>query len=215
MDMEFVAIATEQTTAITDLLLAGVAFGSAFYLRRQLLAERWKTWLWTGVLGLLCVAALLGAIAHGIMMSESSKTLFWQPLNLALGLMVALFCVAVIYDIWGKTSARRMLPILFVVGLLFFGITLAWPDSFLWFIVYEVLAMLFALGGYLWLTIGKKRPGAGFMTAGVCLTILAAGIQTTKAVHFTLIWTFDHNGVYHLVQIVAVLFFLAGLRKAD
>jgi hypothetical protein len=212
--MEFIDILTEQTTAVTDATLAVMAIAAATYLHQISQKDRWKTNLWVWLFGLLAVASILGTTVHGFKMSETLQTYLWYPLYLSLGLLVALFTVAVVYDIWGEPLARRLLSIMVVVGVSFFGITLVWSDSFLIFIVYEVVAMLFAMGGYLWLVYRGRLEGAWLMAAGIFVTIIAAGIQANKAFTFTFIWAFDHNGVYHLVQMVGIILLVSGLRKA-
>ena len=212
--MEFIDIPTEQTTAVTDLILTGLAFACAVYLRRIGSKDRWKTNLWVMVLGLLAVAAMLGAIVHGFKMPPAVQAFLWHPIKLALGLLVALFMVAVVYDIRGQVMARRVLPPMVLIGIGFFGITLIWPDSFLVFIVYETLAMLLALGGYAWLAWRGDLRGAWLITGGIFTTIVAAGVQAGKLLSFTLVWSFDHNGVYHLIQMAGILLIVSGLRKA-
>lgn len=100
------------------------------------------------------------------------------------------------------------------VGVGFFGITLVWPDSFLVFIMYEAVAMFFALGGYIWLAYRGRLEGAWLMAVGIFATIIAAGVQASNAVSFSFIWSFDHNGVYHLIQMVGIVLLVAGLRNA-
>jgi hypothetical protein len=56
------------------------------------------------------------------------------------------------------------------------------------------------------------EPGAGFMAGGVLVSMVAGGLQTRKSIVFTLTWKFDHNGIYHIVQTVGLLFLIAGLR---
>lgn len=212
--MEFIDIPTEQTTAVTDAILAVMAIAAAVYLQRIGQKNRWKTALWVWAFGLLALAAILGAIAHGFKMSETFQTFLWHPLNLSLGLLVALFMVAVVCDIWGETIARRVLPIMAIIGVVFFGITLVGPDSFLVFIIYEAVAMLFALGGYTWLACRGHLQGAWLMAAGIFMAIIAAGVQAGNVFSFTFIWPFDHNGVYHLIQMAGIGLLVAGLRKA-
>ena len=50
------------------------------------------------------------------------------------------------------------------------------------------------------------------MAFGILTTIIASAVQVTKIVHFTFIWAFDSNGVFHLIQIVAFLILTAGLH---
>ena len=129
-------------------------------------------------------------------------------------LLIALFAVGVVYDLWGRAAARRVLPLLTAVGFIFYGITRLVPGSFLVFVLYEAVAMLFALGAYIWLAVRRRMPGAWWMAAGVLITIVAAGIQASGAVQVTLIWPFDHNGIFHIVQMAGLLILDAGLRSA-
>lgn len=212
--MEFIAIPTEQTTAVTDAILAVIAIASALYVARISQQNRWKARLWVWFFGLLAVASLLGVLVHGVTMSKVIQTFLWQPLNLVLGLVGAIFMVAAVYDMWGEAIARRTLPIMGVVGVGFFGITVVWPDSFLVFIIYEVANMLLALAAYLWPAYGGQLEGAWLMVGGILVTIIAAGVQASKGIAFTFIWPFDHNGVYHLIQMVDIVLLLVALRRA-
>jgi hypothetical protein len=45
-------------------------------------------------------------------------------------------------------------------------------------------------------------------------TDLMLAVQAKKSLRLTLVWQFDHNGVYHLIQAVGLLFLLAGLRRS-
>ena len=114
----------------------------------------------------------------------------------------------------GRLSARRILPIMVFIGVGFFGITLVWPDSFLVFIVYAAVVMLFALGGYTWVAYRRHLEGAWLMVAGILVTVIAGGVQASNVLSFTFIWSFDHNGIYHLIQMVGIVLLVTGLRKA-
>jgi hypothetical protein len=213
--MKFIDIPTEQTTAVTDAILALLSVGGVLYLRQIGERDPWKASLWAWAFGLLALAAGLGAVAHGFQMSEAVNWRFWRPLNLALGLIVALFVVGVIYDLWGRVLAQLALPVMLSVGVIFFGITLLRPGNFLVFIVYEAVAMVFALGAYGWLAATGLLLGAGWLAAGVLVTIVAAAVQAGwdgKASPLTFIWQFDQNGLYHLIQMVGVVLLLVGLR---
>lgn len=211
--MDFVAIPTEQTTALTDAILALGAFGAALYLNRFRPHQRWRVAVWQGVFIFLAGAATLGALAHGLILPPAVSRLFWGGISLAFGVLVALFLVAVALDLFGEAASRRCSKPLIGVGVGFFAATLARPDSFLIFILYEATAMLIALAGYLWLAARSLLPGAWWMTGGIAVSLLAAAIQASHAVTVTLVWTFDHNGVYHLLQMVGIGLMLAGLRR--
>lgn len=202
----------EQTTAITDIILALVAFGGILLLQGTAdhTGAPWRIGIWSTAIGLIGLASALGAVAHGLELPPTLHNRIWLVLNMALALAVSLFVVGVINDLWGYEASRMALPVMLAAGLGFYLVTLIYPEIFILFIVYEGLALVFALYvyGFLAFTGGQ---GAGFMAGGVLLSILAAGLQARKSIGFTLIWKFDHNGIYHIVQTVGLLFLIAGL----
>ncbi len=212
--IELIASPTERTTAATDVLLACQASAGCLMLYRMRQHDPWKAALWSAALGNLALGALLGAVAHGFSMSPALNRRIWQPLNLTLGLTIALFATGVISDLWGERAARRALPVLLVLAGGFFSFTLLRPGSFLAFVLYQSVGMLFALLAYSWLAARGKLSGAAWMAAGVLTTIIAASIQAGERASFRLIWEFDHNGTYHLVQMAALQLLLNGLRRS-
>ena len=186
--MELIDIPTEQTTAATDALVAIIAAAFAVMLSKEgARSDRTKGRIWSATFGLLAVAAALGAIAHGFQMSGRTNELLWMPLNLALGVTVALFVVGAVYDLRSFSLPSLLVPILLAVGTAFFVVTVLIPGSFLVFVVYEAIAMLFALVVYVVLAARQTLSGAA-------------------------IWEFDHNGAFHLIQMVGLVFLLIGLR---
>ena len=204
----------ELTTAATDVLLAILAFICIVYLRQYRSLDGWKVGVWSWTLAAFSAAALLGAVVHGLELSDATKTFLWRPLYLLLALVVALFVVAASYDWLGKRSAWRVLAAMMPVALGFFVFTQIWSDSFRVFVVYETASMLVALAIYVYLAAGKRLTGAGLMASAILLNVLAAGIQADGSIRLTVIWPFDHNGVFHVVQMVAVLVLIAGLRRS-
>ena len=211
---EYIKDPAEQTTAVTDIILAGVAFGGVVFLRSSLLTtdELWKINIWTAAIGLIGLAAILGAAAHGLVLSQTLHRRIWLFLNMSLGLAVSLFVVGVVYDLWGFEISMVALPIMLAVGLGFYLTTLLYPDIFIIFIIYEAVALIFALAAYVVLTLQQDFQGAWLMASGILVSIFAAGIQARKSIAITVIWQFDHNGVYHIVQVVGLLLLIIGLR---
>jgi hypothetical protein len=202
---------TERTTAATDVALGLLALGCCLFVLRAGRREPWKARVWGGAFALLSVAAFLGALAHGLKLPPRTNAWLWRPLNLALGLTVGLFVVGVIYDLRSKTAARRILAPMLAVGVGFFVLTQLASGTFLVFVLFQAVAMLFALGAYGWLAVKRRLAGAWWMAGGVLVTLLAGAIQATGAVSLTLVWPFDHNGVYHFVQMVGLLLLTVGL----
>jgi hypothetical protein len=144
--MEINPIPTEQTTAVTDALMGLLSLVIALYLYRLRGGrESFKVNVWLSAFGLLTIASFTGVVAHGLKLPEAVYVALRQPLNIALGLTIALFVVGVMCDVWGPAVARRWLPWLIGTALVFYGITVIFTGTFLVFIAYEAIAMLFAL----------------------------------------------------------------------
>jgi hypothetical protein len=205
---------TERITAITDLMMAIVAFSGFLKIRTKPELPEWKRRLWLSIYGLFIGAAISGTIYHGIAFSTSILQWIWGAIFLQLGMMVALFVVAVAYDIQGVALARRLLPVMVSIGLGFFIYSMLQGQDFRLFIMYEALALLSALIGYSYLA-WKSFPGSAQMAAGVFITIIAAAVQATEAISFTPSIPFDHNSAYHMIQIVGVYLLTAGVLKSQ
>jgi hypothetical protein len=209
--LRLIASPTERTTAATDALLAAQSLLSAAYLAQLPALPPWKSWLWTINFGLLALAAALGAVVHGIELPRRLRLGLWGAIYLLLGQVVGLFGAAAVFDLWGQSAAQNALPPLVGIGLLFFVLMIARTETFFLFIVFQAVALAFALLAYLWLALTAALPGAGWMAAGIITTMAAAAVQARGRARFTLFWQFDHNGAYHLVQMVGLALLLVGL----
>ncbi len=210
--MKIIDIPTELRTAFTDLILGLVVVGVFIALYQlQGRTSTPKLNIWLSALGLLGLASLLGSIVHGIVLSPKSRFRLWQPLNLALGLVIAIFVTAAVYDVWGEAAFRKaLLPMIGLAGI-FYGITVVIPKTFLTFVAFEAAALLFALAGYFFLAVTVQLPGAWWMVAGILITLLAAVVQAAGKNGVVIFLGFDHNGVFHLIQIFGILAFMIGL----
>lgn len=211
MAVNFNPSPTELTTAATDAILAVECVAVIIGLRRHRPAG-WRLGLWCWVFGLIAFAGGLGAVAHGLDLSEAVRTALWGPLYLALGVLVALFAVGAVADWQGPARARRWVPWSVGVGVLFFGLTQLLDGAFLIFVVYEAAAMLGALAIYVGLAAGRRQRGAGTMAFGVLVNLAAAGLQASP-VGFRLMVPFDHNGVFHLAQMAGVAVLALGVAR--
>ena len=212
--LKFTSSPTEQTTATTDLLLSIVAAGAICYLQWIKSPEAWKANTWSLAFGLIALSGVLGAIAHGLEMSETRHQRIWNLLNLSLGLAVSVFVIGVAYDLWGLAIARILLPWMVVLAVGFYLVTCLFDGIFIIFVIYEAVALLFALVAYIWLTLTAQLNGALLMSLGVLASIIAAGIQATLKTSVKLIFEFDHNGIFHIVQIAGIILLAAGLSMA-
>lgn len=211
--MAFVAIPTEQTTAITDALLAVEAILLAVYLQRFLPNQRARARCWQALLLCTALVSLVGTVAHGIVMSKSAYELLWKPLLLFLGLVVANLVLAAVYDLFGPQAAKRSCPWLVALAIGFFAVTFVPGVTFLVFILYEAAGMLFCLGCYGWLAWRGRLAGAGMLVAGILLQLVAAAVQANGPFTVHMIWAFDHNGLFHLIGMVATLVMVLGAAR--
>lgn len=211
--MAFVESETERTTAATDAVLGLVCVVLAVQLGAAPVQFEFKRAVWLGVLAVLACGSFLGAIAHGLALPARTRAWLWKPLYLSLGLTVALVVVGAVFDRWGEPTARGLLPWAIGAALLFFLVTQWLGGAFILFIVYEGAAVLAALVIYTTLALRGGMPGAGAMTAGVALSLVAAVVQVSR-LSLTIGVRFDHNGLFHLVQLAGVLLMAAGVRAS-
>jgi hypothetical protein len=204
---------TELTTAGTDAVLGLVCLCLIAGLYHFRVRHPWKVRLWSCVFGLLTAASFLGAIAHGLDLSPSLRNLLWQPLYLALGIDVSLFVLGGVFDWRGERAAHRLLVAAIATGAVFYCLTIILDEAFLVFVTYEGVAMVAAMAIYMAIAVRRRLPGAWIITAAIGMNIVAAALQAS-AIQFTAIWPFDHNGIFHLAQTMALLTLGYGLRAS-
>jgi hypothetical protein len=204
---------TELTTAATDLVLALVCLiGIGLILRSGIRrTEGQRGAVWIGVFGLLGISGLLGAAVHGLALSPGQESFLWHPLYLALGGAVALFAAGVLIDLRGSPLPVRAIAGLLAAGVLFYGLTAVFSGAFIVFVVYEAAALLFALGGYLYLFRRDRERYSLWMAAGIAVSIAAAAVQAAGPYSLRIVREFDHNGLFHLVQVPGVILLLKGV----
>jgi hypothetical protein len=200
----------ERTTAATDLLLGIVCLALVPSLAAGSVHEQWRASLWETMFVLLAAASLLGAVVHGVALSDRWRRALWQPLYLILGMLVALFVVGAAGDWLGDDVARRLYLPAVAVGALFWLVSRGLGGSFLVFVVYEGIAMAASLVIYVALACNGATPGAALIAAAIALNLVAAAIQASS-LRVTIVWPFDHNGLFHLVQIAAVVLLQQGV----
>lgn len=209
--MELIGSATERTTAATDLLLAAAALAGAIYLRRLPPASAARR-IWALALAAAGLASLLGAVTHGLVMSAQLREALWQPLYLLLGIVVAGFVAGAVGDRWGDRPARRVLPPMLFLALLFYLLTRLAGGDFLVFVLFQAAGLLAALVIYLRLARAGRR-GVGLVAAALAVSLGAGAIQADESLAARLVWEFDHNGLYHLTQLVGLALLVMGLAR--
>jgi len=199
----------ELTTAATDVLLAALCLWCAAHVTRHA-ARQARLVPWRIGFLLMAFGALAGGAAHAFHVPEAYDRLVWAPIYLSLSLAVACFLLGVIHDtLPDRLPALR--PVVVVLGLGCFAVATAFPDYFAIFLAWQGFAMLVAIAGYFALWRHGRLVGAGWICIGLLISVAAAVIQATRALSFTLVWPFDHNSVFHLVQLPGLVAIAHGL----
>lgn len=181
----------EPMTVLTDYALAGVAGTLAFRLRQI-------TPLWALGLAALALAALAGGTWHGFWQGD----LLWKATTLLAGManfgMLAGAALATT-----RGAARTVLVAFAALKLAVYAAWMLRHDEFIWVVADTALALALVAALYLW-------RFNGWMLAGVAVSVLAGLAQASG---LRLHAHFNHNDLYHLIQIGALFAFYRGLKE--
>ncbi|PWQ96748.1 DUF6962 family protein [Leucothrix arctica] len=202
----------ELFTALTNVLWALVAFISFILISKNSNNSNSKAKLWKAVFVMLFVSNILASLVHGLSIDIETSELIWIPINLILGLMIALLMSAALYDYLGKDTMQKYFPYLIGVAVIFFAMTQFNRDTFLIFIAYQSIYMLLILTMYIHLAI-KKHVGAGVICVGMFLFILAAVAQAIGPYELALFIPINQDGLYHLIGIPSTILLTIGVIK--
>ena len=203
---------TEITTGATDAVLAVECLIILVILWRSPADDPLRRKIWCSVFGIMAFSSILGAAAHIFEMPQTLRDAIWKPLYLSLGLLVSIFLAGVILDLRGHRAAKRFLPWSIGLGIFFFGLTELSGGEFIIFVAFEAAVMLAALAVYIYLGANRRLKGAGMIAAAIILNLAGGAIQaSTLSIH--VIFPFDHNGVFHLVQMIGTAVLGFGLSR--
>ncbi len=186
----------EQTTAITDIFL-GL---TSLYVSKNLKNKKY----WNTAFLLIAIASFIGAYIHGLEIYNEYDKFFWFPLLVCIFYAIALFWIATLKK-FIKKYPKFLTEIIFILAGLFCFSSFFIKKFFLFFILYE-------LGSFLILSFLYFIKKNYIIAFGMVISIVAGIIQTIKPLKFNFIWKFDHNGIFHLVQIIGILVLFYGLK---
>ncbi|WP_143731806.1 hypothetical protein [Microbulbifer sp. GL-2] len=204
-------IPAEQTAAVTDLILVALAVLGVLYLKIVVKVPSWRRTIWKNFFYLMFIVCMLGAVVHGFDLLDSTRLHLWHILFFFLGFFLMSFTLAIICDLHSEELSKKILPYLMLAGVGFFIFAISIPNGFFGFVVYQFLIMIPVIVGYTRLAFKQKHGAALWMVAAGIFSMIAVLFQVNTNLQFTFIWTFDHNGIYHLVQSVGVLLFIVWL----
>jgi hypothetical protein len=200
--------AAARLTAITDLLLAAEVLFLAGRMSAMPKARLSAAWFWNGVMLLMGIAALGGAINHGFF-ELSGLPRYWieRPDWIVLAAMTFCLLMTIAAQFFTARARRAIL----VIGLMQFAadsVLALRTDSFLVVVLnYAPVMILMLVMNIIGL---PKRTGSWQMIAGILVMFAASAVQAAGVDTFS---PLDHNGIYHLVSMAGVaLLYLGGLR---
>lgn len=180
---------SEPVTVLTDYALAAVATWLGFKLAGI-------SRFWALAFFALAIAALLGGTWHGFWQND----LLWKAATLGVG--VASFGMVVGSAFATTTGRARQALIAFaLLKLLAYTAWMIGHDDFIWVVVDTACAFAIVVVLHLW-------RFNGWMLAGVALSIVAGVVQASG---FALHEHFNHNDLYHVIQIAALFALYRGV----
>jgi hypothetical protein len=207
--IQLIESATERTTAATDLILA-VEFLLFAVLFIKSASSSKRAAAWSSSFLMLAGAFLIGAIAHGFQMPAKINKLLWLFLAVGSAFGLAQLVSASVGE-WRSTWYKKSVLGMSLAALAFIGITVKY-SSFSVYVVFIVINM--ALVSWLNAICFDKSGNKNHLLIvfGALFTAIASLVQLFKSIHFTIIWEFDYNGAFHLVQMLAGLFLGLGIN---
>ena len=205
----------EPTTTVTDFMITAVAWWCAWR-HARLPARRSPQRLWAAGFAFIGLAALLGGASHGaaLHLNDAQSFYLWKATVYSVGLSM-LFAFAGTLE--GTDLPGRVRQLLHALNVGAFAVYAWWMlnhSDFVYVIFHYVPTMLGVAALQTWAWFRHRAPGAPWMVAGVMVTLLGAVVQQSG---FTLHRHFNHNDLYHVIQIagLALLFRGSGLLGAQ
>lgn len=200
-------ILAEPMTMLTDYVLAGVTgwLGWRLWRGRQGQASRS---CWALAFAALTLAALLGGTHHGFApyLGEGVLYLLWKATVLAVG--VASFAMLAGSSLaMTNGRVRRVLLALALAKLALYTGWMLFHDRFIYVIVDTGATMLGVAALHAGPALRRGDRASRDVLGAVGVSVLAAGVQASG---FGLHRHFNHNDLYHVIQIVAMLLFYRG-----
>ena len=98
-----------------------------------------------------------------------------------------------------SSAVGRWLTALFAVQFAVYAVWTIWHDDFVYVILEYVPAMVFVAAVSLWRWFGHGWAGGPWVVGGILVSFLAVGVQASG---FALHQHFNHNDLYHVIQMV-------------
>jgi len=202
-------VPAEPATTLTDLFLAAQTFSYAARLRKGPAWAHKSGRLWALAFVAAGIAALAGAVVHALTEERTPRLRggLWKIVGLATSVGSAAMLAAGALAALRKPYRGALLAFAAVKFVIASVATWRLGD-FLYIIVDYAASMviLLALQARQW----RRSPAASWLTGGVLVSFLAAGIQQSG---LTLHKHFNYNDLYHVVQMGGFHLLYAGAKR--
>lgn len=188
---------TERTTALTDVVIVVVALWCCRH------AARARAPLWAGAFGAVALTAVCGAVVHGLAWETPASQRGFMLIGLGLLAAIVLFTDCAVRDCVRHGGARWLPGCGVIATLIVIASARHGGAADAAIFGAGCAAMAFALGVYGWLAL-RRRVGALWVAVGLLLTTFAGYAQARPDWGLVIVWPFDHNGLFHLLEIAAL-----------
>jgi hypothetical protein len=200
---------TEPMTVATDVVLAVLALVFAVRLAQRWLADGSAAagWLGAAMLATGC-AALVGAVAHGADPARHAvlRDRCWRGALFVTG-MVSAACVASVAFFAARGNVRLAILAFAAVKLVVYLREVGRRPVFRIAAADYGLALAILLVGAAYEMLRRDEPAMGWLIAGVLVSLVAAIVQARRLAPHR---QFNHNDLYHVIQMVALYAFYRG-----
>jgi hypothetical protein len=187
---------SEPMTVITDYILGAVTAYLGWRLFKRRAAERSRRW-WSHAFVALALGAFLGGTWHGFARNDW----LWKATLFTVGIAGSAMMIATAFATLPARARATVIGVAAAMLLLYSGWVMV-DDRFIVVVADTAIAFALVAALHLW-----KWNGA--ILAGVAVSLVAALVQASG---FALHPHFNHNDLYHVIQIGAMLFFYRGAR---
>lgn len=192
-------------TMITDFILFVLACGFTYKLysfKDKRLADYWMS-----AFVFLGLSALLGGLHHGLanIWSFTFHQASWRLTLYGVG-AASLFLAIATTELLPIRFRSTLRVLLFIKFAIYIWVTSAHPQFFVVIVDYFPV-LLFLLATSMVRYFQTKERGDKFLIFGVLLSFLGAAVQVLKIAPSSI---FNHNDLYHCIQMVALYFWFVG-----
>lgn len=186
-------------TMITDYILGAItiAFGVGLWRARTEAAPR----CWAAALVVSGAGAIAGGTYHGVHDAATPLTLaaLWKSAVYLIGIAALLLVISAASATLSPRT-RGWIELLAVIQFVVYGFWMIRHDDFR-FVIYDYALSLLTVAALFLAGWRRQRDAARWVVSGILLSFAAAAVQHLRVAPHP---RFDHNDLYHVVQIAAM-----------